>query len=181
MLAVFQRRYLITMEYALNMACQQLRSEFEYLTGGDVRIVCCCSGKVWDIRGGLGKVQDRIDQYECHNGQNQRWRLMCINVSMRLFEIQSPFCGLVADVYGGETRNGVHLQVYTKHGGDNQRFVLEKAKVEGEYFIRAWHSNLVLDVNCASNESSATIIQWTRHGGTNQRFRIERIDSATSL
>ena len=169
------------MEYALNLACQQLRSEFEYLTGGEVRIVCCCSGKVWDIRGGVGKLQDRIDQCAYHDGPNQRWRLICINVSMRLFEIQSPFCGLVAEVCGGETRYGVHLQVNTRQGGDNQHFVLEKAKVEGEYFIRAWHSSLVLDVSGASLENSATIIQWTRHGETNQRFRIERIDSALSL
>ena len=169
------------MEPALSMAYQQLRSEFEYLTGGEVRIVCCCSGKVWDIRGGLGKVEDSIQQYTYHSGPNQRWRLICVNIGLRLFEIQSPFCGLVADVHGAATCNGTKLIVSSKQGGGNQRFVLEKTKIDGEYFIRAWHSNLVLDVNCGSREDQAIIMQYHRHGGANQRFQIERIDSATPL
>jgi len=167
------------MKAALDLAFSQLRSEMEYLTSGEVRIVCCGSGKVWEISGAAGKVGDRICQFDRHDRHNQRWLLVCINVGMRLFEIKSPFCGHVADVFESKRENWVHLQVNSRNGGDNQRFVFEKTQIEGEYFLRAWHSNLVLDVEGISNANNAPIIQWERHGGTNQRFRIERITNPT--
>jgi len=148
--------------------------EFQHLTGGEVRIVCCGSGKVLDVEGGDGNAEDHVIQFQRHDGRNQRWRLVCVNMETRLFEIQSPFCGLVADVYAAAMGRGAHLIVFNRHGGENQRFVLEKAKIAGEYFIRAWHSSLVLDVQGGSDADCTQIIQWERHGGANQRFRIER-------
>jgi len=165
------------MEAALDLVCSQLRSELQYLTGGEVRIVCCCSGKVWDIAGGAGKVTDHIFQYERHDGPNQRWLLVPVNMGMRLFEIQSPFCGLVAGLCETDTSSEKHLEVNQRSGDGNQRFVFEKTQVDGEYFIRAWHSNLVLDIWQKSKANGVKIAQHVRHGGANQRFRVERINS----
>ena len=160
------------MEAALDLACSQLRSEIHYLTDGEVRIVCCHSGKVWDAY--TGKAFDRISQFPRHDQAHQRWRLVCVNVGLRLFEITSPYCGLLADVYHQETGRGVNLVLFHRNNGDHQRFVFEKTQREREYFIRAWHSNLHLDVQGSGQGNHAPIIQWELHGGANQRFRVER-------
>ena len=156
--------------------CRHLREETQFLSAGEVRIICCHSLKVFDAKCGSAAPGTFIEQYEYHGGGNQRWWLICRDPVKRLYEIKASYCELVLDVTEGSKSNCARLQLYPAHGGDNQRFVFEPTSTPAEYFIRAWHSDLVLDVDSSSCANCAMISQYHRHGGANQRFRVERLD-----
>ncbi|MBG6136357.1 RICIN domain-containing protein [Longispora fulva] len=77
----------------------------------------------------------------------------------------------VLDVPGGSTDLATQLIVWTRHGGDNQRWTFT-ANGDGTYAIRNVNSGLCVDVNGGSTTPGAEIIQWTCTGTANQRWQI---------
>ncbi len=72
----------------------------------------------------------------------------------------------VVDVDGARLENGVFLQIWEEHRGDNQIFHLERQS-DGSYKIIPKHSNLPIEVRDSSHENEAEIAQWEYVDGYN--------------
>jgi Ricin-type beta-trefoil lectin domain-like len=81
---------------------------------------------------------------------------------------------MVLDVFQGSVESGTQIVQWGWHGGDNQRFAVERVG-NGLFSIRAKHSGKVLDVTQASNSDGTRIIQWDWHGGDNQIWSFPSI------
>ena len=78
----------------------------------------------------------------------------------------------VFDVSGVSMADSAPMQIWPKHGGDNQLFEITQ-NADSSYFIKAVHSGKVLDIYGASVLNGAALTQYTLHGGDNQRFFID--------
>ena len=81
------------------------------------------------------------------------------------------------DIYNRETADKTNVLVYSKNGGENQKFKLDTYQVqgikEGLYTIStALDSNKVLDVEWASLADGANVELFSRNNGMNQVFEI---------
>lgn len=70
------------------------------------------------------------------------------------------------DIDGGKKDNGIALQVWEIHGGDNQVFYLER-QGDGTYKIIAKHSGLSIEVRNSSHENEIDVAQWEYVDGYN--------------
>src|SRR5262249_47912817 len=124
-------------------------------------IIALHSGKCLDVRGGQGATDDgaRVQQWDCNNQMNQKWREISIGNGYYEFMVQhSRKC---LDVIGGETatENEVRLQQFDCNHQKNQHF--REAPIGGGYFkIVAEHSNKVLDVRGESRNNGADVQQY---------------------
>ena len=80
--------------------------------------------------------------------------------------------GQALDVAGASQEDGANVLQWTKHGGNNQIWILEDAG-DGYYFLVSKNSGKVLDVAGASQEPGANVLQWFKHGGDNQQWKLE--------
>ena len=78
----------------------------------------------------------------------------------------------VFDITGNNLGNGGVLQIYPKHGGDNQLFqaILNS---DGSYTFKAISSGRVIDVSAYSTDVGAVIQQWDSTGNLNQKFYLD--------
>jgi len=128
------------------------------------------SGKCLDVAGIGRNNGDNVHQWECHGGDNQKWRFMLRGGDFHtLVALHSGKC---LDVAGAGRRNGDNVQQWECHGGDNQiwRVVPEG---DGYYRLIARHSGLCLDVAGIGRNNGDNVHQWECHGGDNQKWRIE--------
>jgi len=72
----------------------------------------------------------------------------------------------VVDVDGARLENGVFLQIWEEHGGNNQVFHFERQS-DSSYKIIPKHSNLPIEVRNSSHENDAEIAQWEYVDGYN--------------
>lgn len=75
------------------------------------------------------------------------------------------------DVEGASNTNGSKVILFYRHNGNNQLFRFEPTG-DGYYYIRAHHSNKVLDIRGASSASDGILQQWDHAGVLNQQFRL---------
>ncbi len=78
----------------------------------------------------------------------------------------------VLDVKGAAVADLAGVQLYPKHGGDNQLFEITQ-NADFSYKIKAVHSGKFLDVYGVSPNLGATLIQYPSTVGDNQKFFIE--------
>jgi hypothetical protein len=76
----------------------------------------------------------------------------------------------VIDVNGGGTAAGVTVNIYPKHGGTNQRWLL--TDTGNGWTLTSVASGLVIDIYGAGTGDGTDIVQWYDNGGGNQRFTI---------
>ncbi|MDO1449780.1 RICIN domain-containing protein [Rhodocytophaga aerolata] len=91
--------------------------------------------------------------------------------------IQARHSGKVFDVnidWFSGANNGRPLIQFDRHGGDNQRFIVEPMP-DGYVCIRAKHSGKCLDLEGFALSPLARLQQWECHRGDNQQFAIEPI------
>jgi len=144
------------------------------------RIVSKKSGKCLDVQGLSGDDGANVQQYPCHAGKNQMWRL--IRTDDDLWFIIAVHSGKCLDVKNQSTADQVNVQQYQFHGGDNQKWELIPAG-DGYYRIRAKHSGKCLDVEGASTADSANVQQYQCHHLDNQKWKFELVEqmSGTQL
>ena len=144
-------------------------------TPGFTLLIASHSGGCVDVSGESLNDGASIVQWQCHNGDNQQWRLEV--VADGYSRIVSRHSGKCLDVSGNSLDDGASIIQWQCHGGENQQWRLELVADFGGYFyarIVSRHSGKCLDVSGGSADDGASIIQWQCHGGENQNWLLLR-------
>ncbi|MGY3924891.1 lectin [Aeromonas jandaei] len=117
--------------------------------------IVAANGKCLDIAGGV-RNGNRLQLWDCHDGDNQRFRLdgNAIRVGDKCL-----------DVADGGRDAGAKVIAWDCHGGDNQQWRWERDRLISR------SSKLCLDVAQRGSANGTSLILWQCHGGDNQRFR----------
>jgi len=141
------------------------------LAGGLYTLTARHSGKCLDVAGASGKNGADVQQWDCNNGNNQKWSL--VSKGGDLYTLAALHSGKCLDVAGSRNDNGADVLQWDCHGKDNQTWRITK---EGDDYFRltARHSGKCLDVTGASGKSGANVLQWDCHGKDNQKWNIKK-------
>lgn|GEM_PF-6445583 len=82
---------------------------------------------------------------------------------------------MVLDVSGYDTLNEANVQIWEKHGGNNQKFYI-KSVGNGFYTIKALHSGKMLDVAFRNKESGTNVWQYEKNNTDAQKWEIQRTE-----
>ena len=89
-------------------------------------VISYATGNCLDVSGSSRESGGNVQQYPCHGGRNQQWRLAPLgDGAYRIVAAHSEFC---LDVDGAATEAGGNAQQYPCHGGDNQAWRLIAAE-----------------------------------------------------
>ncbi|MDD3530731.1 MAG: RICIN domain-containing protein [Gallionellaceae bacterium] len=128
------------------------------------------SGQCLDVSGvSLGSGAN-VYQWDCHGGDNQKWRFQAR--AGGYYQIAAVHSGKCLDVAGAGTGNGANVQQWDCHGGDNQLWQAVGVG-GGVYRLRAKHSGRCLDVAGVGKGNGVNVHQWDCHDGDNQKWSIE--------
>ena len=118
--------------------------------------------------------QSNILQFaKAHNDNLQKVYIKQKNGANNKYYIHSyANPGNVYDITGGVNTNGAALQIYPKHGGNNQLFEITQ-NADFSFTIKAVGSGKVLDVNGGSVLNGAQVIQYDAANSDNQKFFID--------
>lgn len=139
-------------------------------TPGSYHIVSKNSGRCLDVMGWSRESGAAIQQYACHGGENQLFRLDPAGPGY--FRLVAWHSGKCLDIAGGSIANGAGVQQYDCHGGPNQLFRLERTN-DGSFLLRAGHSGKCIDVRGWRREDGVPIQQYDCHGGDNQGWWLQ--------
>ncbi len=136
-----------------------------------VGLVALHSSKCLDIPGGATQDGVQLQQYGCHGGTNQRWRLEPTGAGIYL--VKSVHSGKCVDVAAWSTSDGGAVHQWSCHGGTNQQWRASAAPQPGQTVtLTAVHSDKCLDVAGVSRADGGVVHQWSCHGGTNQQWLV---------
>jgi hypothetical protein len=124
-----------------------------------VRLTSLHSNKCLDVAGWGTTNGSNVHSWECHGGDNQKWRLLPNGT------IQSVHSNKCLDVAGWGTANGTNVMLWDCHGGQNQQW-----RVLPNGALQSLHSNKCLDVGGASTANGANVHIWDCHGGANNMW-----------
>jgi hypothetical protein len=134
------------------------------------KIIAGHSSQCLDVKGAEQKKGARVQQWPCHDGDNQLFTLVAKKGNY--YNIVAKHSGQCLDVKGANTKKGARVQQWPCHDGDNQLFSIVAKK--GDYYnIVAKHSGQCLDVKGANTKKGAKVQQWPCHGADNQLWRIK--------
>ena len=127
------------------------------------------SSRCVDVDGWSRDNGAKVQQWDCHNGNNQQWRLQKTGNYYLIISLNSGKC---LDVDGWSRDNGAKVQQWDCHGGENQQWSLKK--VGSYYKIVSRNSGKCLDVNGGKNGNGVSLQQWDcpGDGGKNQQFKL---------
>lgn len=127
------------------------------------------SGKCLDVEAGSLQDGGNIQQWSCHAGLNQKFRLERHGSGYRLRSLASGKC---VDVQGAGQGNGVNIHQWACHDGDNQRVNLTTGR-DGFVLVRFAHSGSCLDVSGPSVSDGTNVHQWQCFAGAaNQEWLL---------
>ncbi|MEO8699891.1 MAG: RICIN domain-containing protein [Kofleriaceae bacterium] len=143
------------------------RFQFVRQPDGSYAITNTRSGKCLDIPGASTADGVTIQQYACHGGTNQRWKIVPRERPLNLVSKESGRC---LDVAGASQADGARVQVYDCLGTQqtNQGWIME-AGVKGFYRLRAAHSNKCL---AATGAFASPMIQTKCSTASAQQWRF---------
>lgn len=142
------------------------QNQFAELQGDLYRIVAAHSGKCLTVADGSRAMGTRLVQFDCHSGDNQRFRVVRRSGG---YVIVANHSGQVLDVENGSSAPHAEIQQYTAHGMPNQLWNLVPAG-DGSFVIVSSATRLVVDVENASLANGARIQQYLSNPGPYQRF-----------
>lgn len=130
------------------------------------------SGKCLDVDAWGTQNGALINQWDCHGGNNQRWRLL--DGGNGYWMLQSVHSGKCLDVSEVSTAAGARVHQWDCVNGDNQK--VNPANLGGNLYQFGFrHSGICMDVAGISTANGAAIIQWYCTANDNQRFYLEAI------
>jgi Ricin-type beta-trefoil lectin domain./Protein metal binding site. len=133
------------------------------------RLIAKHSGKCVDVRNASISAGERLMQYTCHSGDNQKFQFS--SAGDGYFVINTGNSHLCVDQFGATQTPGGAVGQYFCHYGQNQQVL--PATSGGYYSFSFRHSGQNLDVANGSTANGALLIQYTAHGGDNQLFTLE--------
>ena len=140
-----------------------------FQAGGVYEVVARHSGKCADVKAVSSDDGARLQQWSCHGGANQQWRVEAVTDGwVRLVAQHSGKC---MDVTDWSVENGTELQQWACTGGENQQWTLRGTE-DGYVIIESRSSGRVLDVSGALQDDGAPIVQYSSHAGVNQQWLL---------
>lgn len=127
------------------------------------------SGKCLDVEGRSTNDGAKLQQWDCHGGDNQTWEL--IPHSSGAYQLRAKHSGKCMDGYWAVSGEGVkQWSCATEKSGwiNNQLFNVSQNS-DGSFKL-LHSSGKSLDVAGSSQSAGAEIILWSDHGGANQRW-----------
>jgi hypothetical protein len=92
------------------------------------------------------------------------------------YHIIAKHSGKALDVDSFSKEDCANIFQYELHGGDNQIWILVKAK-DGYYYFFAKHSGKCLDVESYKQDNGANVWQHSFHGGDNQQWKLKETEN----
>lgn len=155
---------------ALNNVRDEMANFFSAPQATSYQLRAKHSGKCLDVDGWGMHNGAKITQWNCHGGNNQRFRIL--DGGNGYWMLQSVHSGKCIDVSDVSTREGAIVHQWDCVNGDNQK--VNPANHGGNLYQFGFkHSGICLDVQNGNNGS--TVYQWGCHGNDNQRFYVEAI------
>lgn len=115
-----------------------------------------------DVNNGTSNNGETILMWDCHGGNNQKWRL---DEKSRLVAAHSGKC---LDVTGAQTGNGSRVIQWDCHDGDNQKW-----EYDAQGRLHPKHAqDKCLDISGDSNQNGANMIIHQCHDGNNQKWFV---------
>jgi hypothetical protein len=148
------------------------------LAGGLYTLTARHSSKCLDVEGANSKNGANVQQWDCNNGNNQKWSL--VSKGGEVYTLAALHSGKCLDVAGARNDNGADVLQWDCHGKDNQTWRITKGG-DGYFRLAARHSSKCLDVASASVNNGANVIQWDCHNGNNQKWKISSVLSAPTV
>ena len=153
-------------------------------TDGTYTIQSSCSDLVLDVYGGTIANEKNIQVYFNHQGSNQHWVLRearenleqpstVIDNSVSYMIVSATDRQYAIDIYGGinGANSGSNIQLYSKHGGSNQRFYFV-SRNDGFYEIVNLATNKSLNVYGAKRTLETNVQLWNRDGSCASYFKV---------
>ena len=151
----------------------RMRWKFTHLGNGyySIRPIHALS-LVLDVTG------ETVDVYTLNNLDNSslpsygQWKIESLGDGSFRFINKSAGNSKFMDVYNNGKDNGAKVTMYKWLGGNNQKFILEKANpvANGTYFIKSLHSRYYMDAWNWGANNNTKITQFALTGGTNQKW-----------
>jgi hypothetical protein len=142
------------------------RFSFEPLSALTYRIGPLTGGKCLDIPYGSPNNGEIVQQYDCHNGDNQQW-LVVPRVTPR--QLVAKHSGRCVDVYKSNPADGTNVAQFGCRDQANQKWTMGSKTVVGgvPYFsLVANHSGKCMDA------AGTNVQQYTCHNGDNQKWQL---------
>lgn len=136
------------------------------------RIISKDSGKCLDVQARSMADGANVQQYGCHNLDNQMWRL--VQAGDGFWHIMAVHSGKCLEVENQGTGDKVNVRQKQFDGRDNQKWELVDAG-DGTCRIVVKHSGKCLEVAGASADDGANVQQHRCHDGNNQTWRFEPV------
>jgi hypothetical protein len=140
--------------------------------GATYRLIRRGSEKCLDLHGNGTADGTNLQQYTCHGGGNQRFRLE--RLASGAYQLVHPTSGKCVDIYWAGTSNGTNVQLYRCNGTAAQAFQLEHRPGD-TWRLRNPHSGKCLDVAGGSSASGANVQIWSCSSGDAQHWRLEKL------
>ena len=146
-----------------------------------------CSKLVIDIYGGVVGNEKNIQIYTSHQGGNQKWILDEVGGSIdeisedKVYTLNSSLDNnYVVDVYGDKLENDTNIQLYSKHGGENQQFKFDYNIEKGAYIISvARDANKILAVEDNSTRIESNVQLSEIYDGCGAYWRVTKNNDDT--
>ena len=143
----------------------------------------CAPGTCLDIAGASMKNGTNVRLYASNGTAAQRFRLEEVDSERVAPEGTFTFVSAlnsvkVIDVYGGLTRNGANVQLYSSNGTAAQQYSLTYLG-EGWYKILNVKAGKALDIAGGSRKSGTNIQLYTDNGTNAQKWRFEEYGDGT--
>lgn len=147
------------------------------------------SGKSLEVRNSSKNNCADIAQWDTHNGDCQRWKLVPTYKS-GYYNIQNVNSNLYMDIDGNSKNNGANIQQFEGNNSNAQLFRLlsvenlkavddffdsQTLQLDGIYKVKSVLGKYV-DVKDGSQENGETVHLWQRENVNNQLFYIKTIN-----
>ena len=148
---------------------------------GTYTFLSSCSGLAMDIYGGRVANEKNIQIYNTTNGDNQKWALQVagqeipeISASSLYMITSAADADYALDVYGGRlmAKNGSNVQMYRKHGNENQQFKFVYSKEKKAYEIVYPDKNKSLNAYGGRTILETNVQLWDRDTGCASYWNI---------
>ncbi len=136
---------------------------------GYYNIISKCNNLALDVAGGSTTNGTNVQVYFNNGTDAQKFKFESIEIiAENTYEIETALNSIkVLDVDSASTNDGANIQLWEADNVDQQKFTLEYDN--GEYIIRAKHSDKVLTVDTSNNN----VYQSTYQNLDNQKWTIE--------
>ncbi|MFI1977823.1 MULTISPECIES: RICIN domain-containing protein [Streptomyces] len=112
----------------------------------------------WSTADGAG-----VNQWDCHEGNNQKWLAVPYGGGNLIYNANSNKC---LEVRGWSTANGAQIVQWECHGGANQQWRIHNGNYH--FALINVNSGKCLEIGGWRDDNGAPATQWDCHWGENQ-------------